>query len=497
MAKSSKVNKQFECAVCGRRFVTLRGLNAHLAEKHPIKKSKPKRRQGMPESRSLTVVRGSTQMSPTNEKWDGSYSPILRNIRSEMCGSTDTGREWFMRAMDPCDKTRAGGAGIPDLTAGQTSNIELRHNQVLAAPAGLPDGTNWDVQFVFLPLIDVPVVYRTRPSTTSSWNDWLQMAPTQGQILSGSIKPYQYLGVNNAQTQDFSIPSVPSLQTISTGFRQTFKGVTIVMNSNSLTNQGIVTFAETLKESRLTKIVAVVGDPPTEPAKVMEAMDVLAFPDVPSEPDELIQVCGNAGQWEARKGIYAPLKFAQPTHPYNGATGAPIESKTDGQPNITEECGLPIMLLPVGQDAAVETYGKYFVSKLAAPTDTNAEFTTSAGTINQTVGTAIFSGLDKKAMLMVKTRTGVELQPEVGNALSLTAVPAPRKDDVALNMVQSVQREMPLVYEHRYNSAGLLLPLIGKVLASIAPTVLPWIGNKLSGLFSRKAPSKYIEEPVD
>jgi hypothetical protein len=430
------------------------------------------------------------QLRPTNERWSGS-SPantvLSKTIRKELLGSTEQGSAWAYRAFHPNNSMTSRVEGIPDLTAEQSANIEIRHNQVMAAPAGLPANTNWDVMFAVLPLVDCPIAYRTRASTVTEWGPWIQFARDQGQILTGGLKPYIYtLG---AETQPLEVTAVPTLMDNSKGFRQTFKGLTIVMNSNSLTNQGIVTAGQWLTTARDTAVVPSIGvNEGAAPGRLAKPINRLTYIDIPSEPDDIVIQCGEAGQWEAHKGVYMPMRFSEPVHLYNKDGGSPLEYSESGNPDVSEPSGSPVVLVDKGQDLAALNFQDWIVWRgapvFSGTAPTTGTVMTTAGEINQNLGIVCFSGLDPKAMLMVKTRTGCELQPEESSLLISAAQDPPKVDEVALKMVQSAQRELPLVYEHKYNSAGLIIPLLAKALAAVAPTVLPWLGKRIMASFS-------------
>jgi len=412
-------------------------------------------------------------------------------------GITEKGRQWALRALHPCDDATSLTIGIPDNTQSQSTNMEVRHSQELAAP----DGTtaNWDCELTVLPCVDAKVVYRTRSAGTTGWSRWHQLSVTSGQILTGGFNPniWDTSVTPPVYFQEAAVESVPTLVTNSTGFRSPFSGMTVVMNSNSLTNQGFVTAGQWLvkpREQLLPADLNLLTDSQrasiTEPIVTYENLKFIVFDDIPSEPDQIVVKCGEAGQWEARKGIYMPMRFSDPVHLYSDADGSPLVIATKGGTigsDITPN-GTPVIMRDVGEETAVEGFGTGYLWKTGPVIEggviTEGTLMTVAGVINQNIGVAIFSGLDKSAMLVIKTRTGCELQANEDSLLSGTASDAPDKDQLALDMVQTVQGKIPLVYEHKFNSLGFLLPLIAKAAMAVLPHVAPWLINKAAGFAS-------------
>jgi hypothetical protein len=438
---------------------------------------------------NLQAMGPSRWPKPTNEGFYPSSSVIPNSLAGMKLAQTQDGAKFVSRALHPNDETTSVVVGVPDDTMQQSAVMELRHNAVLSAPTDLPDGTNWDCELLLLPLVDAPIIYRRRASTNANWSRWRALAATQGQVLPGELEPQIYK-TDGSEGQQLQIASMPTLIEETTGFRQTFKGLTVVMNSNSLTNQGIVTAGQWLNAPRM-EVAAPTMQKPTDQVPIWNPMTIMEFVDIPKEPDDIVMKVGEAMQHEARKGMYMPMRFGDTVHLYNSAAGAAITAQVGVAPTADANeitCGIPIVLHDVGglQDRLRFGDGSVWVQ---GPTVTGdiyltGSILTTGGAINQLMGCVIFSGLDKKAMLMVKTRTGVELQPEEKSLLAGVVSDPPEVDRVAIDMVQAMSRKLPMAMEHKFNSLGAIVPLLFSAAKWALPLVAPWLVKKVGGLFS-------------
>jgi hypothetical protein len=395
-------------------------------------------------------------------------------------GTTAHGNAWAHRVLHPNDDSVGGGMAIPDNAQSLTAAIELRHSGVIGSPLGLADNQNWDLQIAELPFLDVPTVFRRKVSGADDWSDWLLMDPGSGAFPPGTFRVQNEIGGPGPAPLDAC-----ALLEETTQFRQSFRGITVVMNSNSLTDQGFVTIGQWGVKPSQYSMRPATGQITGE----IQEIDALMITDVPDSPDKIINKCPTAGQWEARHGFYMPMRFNDPTHLFQSGDGSEWRVFDAGDTKVVR-LGKPIILAPSTNDetAVVDNvFDDMVVQGDAAAVNWNA--VTTAGTINMNFGTAIFSGIDKKASFVVKVRYGAEVVAGERMPLAKAMMQTPDKDQVALDAAQEVANRLPLVMEHKYNSLGLIAGLIASAARTALPVIMPWLSGKLSKFFGGGVPA--------
>jgi hypothetical protein len=487
---------------CGKQFANNNSLDTHYKMAHrgglnPGNYKVPV----MARTGRVKNVRGRTtfRLAPTIERPMGRAGKRLTRAQMAISGSlgkmSDLGRTlegalWARRALHPCDETTGGGAPIPDLSQTESANIESRHFKNIGKELG---GANdlWDCQFVVLPFVDAVVAYRQKVTSSTVWSYWHLV-----DLHSGVVKPGLEVIVNSDWSPQGTDNgrSVPTLLEQSTSFRQTFKGVTITQNSNSITNQGYVTASQWGAAAALENFVLRFKANNPEPPN----MQCHVIRDIPDTPSDIVRNSPKAAAWPSKLGVYMPMRFDQNTHTYNQAAGNGYERPIDETNRLElNTYGYPIILEgladALGEDDFFTQNGVIYEGTPTRDTDgniQNGKFYTTAGSINQNIGVAIFTGIDPTANLEVKVRTGIEFIPVSGSMMSAFMSDAPLKDQVALDMVQATQTKLQPVYEASFNSAGTIVVAVLGAIAAVAPYIIP--------LFQKKKPrSKYTEEDVD
>lgn len=406
---------------------------------------------------------------------------------------TKNGQDFFMRALHPNDETRAGGVMIPDAVTIDRAVSESRlYGQITSTilKDSQPDATSWDCQILILPTIDNPIVYRIRKSgepwdTTAaaekSYQRWRVVIEKNG-LAPGDLQ------IANGSTP-FAIISPPQVLLNSTQFRQAFRGFTCVLDAPATADQGMVTAGQWGNKPKFEPLSA---GPSAGEGVVSPTLSHMVFDDIPDELGDVIQHCPESGQWEARHGVYMPLRFEDPVHEFNG--GAEDEFATGG--DSYQRTGHPILVYTTNGPR------DYTVNLIVREND-QGHATSSAGAINQAMGCVYFSGLDMRANLNFHTRTGVELVPVAGSITASYARKNAIEDETAIKAVTAVSSKLPVVYYHKYNSLGMLLPLIGQVANMVLPTVAPWIARTvgrgaqwISDRFTGRRPA-YQEPDLD
>lgn len=407
---------------------------------------------------------------------------------------TEAGRDFFMRALHPNDDSRGGGVFIPDDVTIDRAISEHRPYGVITKPNGLDTG-NWDVQIAILPVADMGPVYRVKASSADAtkWSCF-QPLPDSTSVRFGQVA----CAYSSSSTgTPAKLVALPSLLLQSTQFRQAFKGLTIVLNASSLNDQGYVTAGQwgNKPKEEEAPLWSGVGTPAPDYAQTVRC---LIFNDVPVDESGIVSACPEAGMWEARRGIYMPMRYEDPTHIFNGGDSSEYQEQDS---TVRQQMGFPICIpnqsdrWALGNDAVRTGFDTGSSTK---PGDNLA---TTAGNINQSFGLIQFTGLADTASLVCKMRVGLEVVPDHESPDAKYAVKGPPKDQMALDAIVAVSNRLPVVYEHKYNSLGMLLPLIGKVASSVLPTVAPWlaqtIGRGAQWISDRISPRRYQEPPLD
>lgn len=482
------------CNICktNRNFKTQQALQRHNDAKHPAPARRPNTRNVQPRRRRQAptterigpmlpmqprATNRSFFLAPTNTgKSTRTFLPskIPLNL-----GSTFEGSTWARRILHPNDETVGGGVPIPDLSESQSANFELRHGIILSNPTGSTT-ENWDIEFAVLPFPDVALAYRYKVVSSSDWSFWQLLTALQNEADPGIATIEQTLDT------PFSVSSTPRLGKSSTAARQSFRGLTVELNANAFRDQGIMTAGQWgAKTDRI----------PMKPSKLESNVSVAPIVDhfivdsIPTTPDAIIRACPEAGQWNARDGVYLPLRPVDPTHIYQSTH--PAVYGVGGSND--DETGSPVVLK---DDNTGDEFN--YARSLIYVTQDGLPIYTSAAVINQNLGVVIFSGLDPSANLMVRLRSGLEVVPSVNSSLAVFTQNCVTLDDQALKAVQIMSSRLPVCYAAKYNSLGLMLPLI----AQLAPTVLSMIGGLLGRRSqpktqAKRMPAQMIEEGPD
>lgn len=362
-------------------------------------------------------------------------------------GSTVAGIQWARRALHPCDDSLGGAVAIPTTGESNTVPVEDRSTHIMVAPDSV--GTSlWDIQIVTLPVADLSFAWRTKLSTATTWGDWTGVSDTGG-FNAGTFQ----VGTGSTDPQPLT---TPDLLLNETTFRATHKGITCILNANALSDQGLLTAGQyggkPTDENLRPVLHGYTGTNTQESSH-------LIFDDVPQSSTALVKKVPQAGQWEARKGLYMPIRFEDDSHPFNGGQ----ITEWSGTANDVIQTGCPMLLRPSGATAAAD----YLLNVIYAPGTTNLVVT--AGPVNMNLGVIFFEGLSAQASVLVKVREGLEVVANSDNILASAAKVPPPDDELARKAVQNVGRELPMVFEHKYNSANWLLPLLKKAAAAVGP----------------------------
>lgn len=445
------MGKPVICPTCSGRFPTTSAMEQHAAAKHQNQRRKrPTRRTGQ-------SIYNTNPMFPNSMVLTRAINQDLTKLSK--LGLTEAGHKWALKALHPCDESKSELVPIPDNATSDVACAEIRHSRTLGAPSGATG--NWDCQILVIPTSDIPAAFRTRPSG-GAWSPWQALLTITPNFTPGLV---QIASAGNP----FQALVDPGLNKLSEEWRQLFRGMTIVHDASALANQGMVTAGQWGAKSDIISDHPMVNGATTTPEKI----DFLVFTDVPDDDDKVVMKCPSATQWEARNGVYLPMRFNDPTHLFSEPTGSEF---TPAGSNTATKIGMPVILSGTGDTWSI--LGDSIQVPGSAPGILHCP--TTSGGVNQMVGTAIFQGLDKSSSLVVKLRSGIEFVPTTGTEALWMAKTRCPEDAVAIKNVQIIGNKIPMQFPHKYNSLGWLLPLIKQAAKGAWAIAAPWLGQKIT-----------------
>lgn len=478
---SAQGSKKVTCRQCQRAFGSVQALNQHKAS---VNHSQPMRRSERVDKLRSPMLDVVNPGKPPNMVLSKDLDNMLRDAQL-----TPAGVAYVKRVCHPNDDTVSGGVMMPDDSGTERVPMELRQYQVLACPytptsaGGLE---NWDVMFCVLPHSDASICYRTKKSVDNTWSPWNLIAVDDA-LYPGKITA----GTPEASWANISVPSVRADYT---GFRQICKGVTIEHNRPTLYDQGIVTSGQWASQSGVAvRVPPYFGVSPETDISTLDQVPCYTHEGIPLDEGDIIRICSNAGQWEAKKGVYMPMRYRDPANQLTMEEDL-IEVKDVNNQIKQQSVGAIIQLRDIR--SGNDTYLDFRAVRYSPtnPTFDTKDLAATGALANQTMGVIHFKGISMLSSLVIKVRTCVEVVPKETNPLRTTVKAPPPADMTACTLVRTMQSKLPVSFEHKYNSMGMLLPLLGKVAGAVLPSVAPWLFGKLRSLFGR---SGYQEEPPE
>jgi hypothetical protein len=451
----------FMCPLCDSRFTDAAQLERHMpkhnnpalvralgGEKYggAIKLTKRNSKRLQPSFKAAKILGGSNGPNAT--------------MIEKMIGRGGAGGQWAFRALDPCAEQKTGGERIPDLTATSTVCFEGRVDRVINSPTQPTPVVNWDCLIVSMPLPEAPIWVFKKLSGGPSWGTPdVIYAPgvNYGTLKASSGTPWDTPGV----------PRFPTLGQEGVGYRTTYKGFSVIHNSNDLSNQGLVYGAQ--MRGMVGKSIHNIGNGTDQQPQ-------LSIEKIPYDAGALVSACPNYYRGPAKHGIYVPVRFSQSTHLYEPTDWARLSNDS-----TVTECKQTSMVrygFTNDQNAPVPGYPLDW-----GYTDgDNAILYNVSGSDNTQMGIALFTGVAHDAILDIKLRMGMEAQPSPGGGWVLFQSDAPLPDKQALEDMIVIQDQLDVAYPEHMNSLGALIPIIGAALGNLleygAGKVVSWFSNR-------------------
>lgn len=446
-------NLPFQCNECSRRFASMAAAVNHERFVHGentpnmVSTRKPRPRRRAPGS---AIPSGGMFAKAGIKRGDLSVAA----------------EEWALRALSPCDERLGGTQRIPDMGIADSAGLTQRIINVITAPTAVGDDKTWDLLIYVPPLPDVAFVYKAWSSsadpTTVSWK-----SVSYKDILGSTA----YLPHWDETATRLAWSNKPgTLISNVEQFRQTHKGLTIQLNGNALTNQGMVLagqYGDRLPiESDYPLLTE--GGSTADPAGRAYG-SVIKMLDVPLSTDEIYAKDPAAMRGPARDGAYLALKFNGPVQEYSPARSTETYSN-DGTTVLQNP---QLIALPVVLTRFRPTTNDYVEEFLTLNTGVNEnEVVTSVGTTNLQTGVALFSGIDRAASIDVKVVSGLEIVASGSSPFSGFMEPPLEESDTAQRQVHLMQRRLASAYPAKYNVLGTLIATVLPALGSVAVSLV-------------------------
>jgi len=369
-----------------------------------------------------------------------------------LLGTTVAGQRWAYKALHPNGDGVTAAIGIPDHTHIPITTPEFRSNFIVSSTLGA--NVSWDADILFLGTPDVSFLYRLyQAGTVPSEDSWkaVYYAASQprnvkyqalGWQSDGTAKRFSF----NVQSGAFGV-SYPKA-------RGMYAGMTITFDAPALVDQGRVVAAQLplMESPRTTGIELELADANYE----YVTTNVINLGSVPYSEDELFQASPGAIVWEARDGVYMPLRFNEPVHTFTSLTSGNVSTVTNQGTDVPAILGY---LRP--EDQKIVSFRGPNGGDIGGPA-----FGT-AGPFNFLSGLVLFRGIDARANLSVKTRIGLEAQVERGSVVAPYQHASPALDKMAIDAVTEVAQRSNMAYKAAMNNTNGLAGIIRGILTGI------------------------------
>jgi len=355
-------------------------------------------------------------------------------------GNTVAGQMWALKAAHPNGEEVTASAGIPDHTNVPVVTPEFRCNYTIV---GDSTGTgNDDVDILFLPMGQLAFMYRRRTASSTivdlrtGWKFVFYPSLTAGVDQVGGLVT---IGGENVTMNAWTT----NLDDYGRS-REMYGGGTVHLDAPTLADQGRLVAGQLpveLKEG-ISANTYIIDDTGTSQG-IRSPMSLFQLPgNFPMDESTLFQATPGAVVWEAREGVYLPLRFREPVHLFQ-----PDRADTFlAAPGSTG--GVPVTFTDVDKNQIA----------VGVPT-------------NMLAGVVIIRGIDKRANLNVKCRIGLESLVEAPTEVAPFQHASPILDPLAIDRVTQLSQASPMAYPANYNDFSSILNVIKGVLGNIVKPI--------------------------
>jgi hypothetical protein len=364
---------------------------------------------------------------------------VLDKLVSEH-GLSESGAKSIIQAFDPFhDLPISDPQGWPDVESGASVVRLYKQSVTVAAPPGLPAGSNWDCHVVAWPWM---IASNTVVTATRTGNNIQYPAlPQAGAIPSGGVSVYGLapgtalnLQPGNLQTQALGQLSLPPSVTAGSG-RLVGYGFEVHNTTAEIYKQGSVAVYRQQAYAPTEQTFLTVGTGTANEGT--QDFTMVRFP--PATNADALLLNGTQ-QWEAKDGCYVPSAFMSaenPALPISNATVMITAAEVDDQEGLVANTALNVVQPVV----------------TAGPFNTFIAPSLRVHPIHQSG--AIFTGLSNNTTLTINANIYYEAFPYTYDKdILVLAKPSCQYDPKALLYYSELMQSAPVGVPVRMNGLG-------------------------------------------
>lgn len=382
----------------------------------------------------------------------GAVDPqLLRSL-----GDTPAGQLWALKAAHPNGEEVTASAGIPDHTAVPVVTPEFRSSITITGDS-LQTG-NDDVDIVMLSCSELAFMYRRYTSGTVQKPEagWVFVFYPALEVQNNSFTATG-LTSGEKETVQYWTTSLNDYGRT----RAMYNGITVHLDAPTLADQGRLVAAQLPLEMREGTYQSgfaakLAQDDIGETTALSSPIQAYTLPQgFPYTESSLFQATPGAVVWEAREGVYIPLRFREPVH-------------------LFEADRIETLFSVVREDkttAAIQ--GTVFGNVPDAETRN-----LTVGVPNNMLSSIILiRGIDKRANLQVKSRIGLESLVEGPTQVAPFQHASPILDKRAIDQVTRLSQASPQAYPACYNDFSAILNTIKGVISGFVKPIAGALGD--------------------
>lgn len=386
-------------------------------------------------------------------------------------------QNWVLKALHPNGEEITSVVGIPDHVSVPVVSPEFRQDVVIS-PNGASD-TNDNIDIVSLPFGDLVGIYR-RYKATASPGKTTRWIPIWNPTFNDTIAYRSYL---IEQSDDATNQRVTFAERITDmnnvyGFgRMTYRGITTHLDAPATQDQGRITGAQLAIPYGVSQ-AAMYGDGwvgPDQKNSVLAQVSGYSLDGIPLDPACLTQASPGASTWEAREGMYVPVRFRDPAHQFTPSGGVNVLMVTQGP-----------------YASALRTDGT--VTGPDGTTGSAPALLSPRMLLNGMTTVILYRGISGAANVHLKIRTGMECQVDTCSTISPYQRMSPSLDREAIDTVARLSQDLPQVFTADMNDMGGMINAIVGVTRKIRNKIAGWGIPGISDFM--KWQNKNIYEPV-
>lgn len=365
---------------------------------------------------------------------------------------------WCITALTPATEHAGPVTGVPDLDTQNTFQFNWRQTNTITPPSGIT--ADWDCEVLTIPGPGVFALYRTKPSSSTTWTSFVIM---NDQYSWNSTQPVVTNGISGGNAGNWYQDT--------SAYRAMYHSATIICNAPSLADQGMVVSGQIAPIYTPVALTDVNGTTVTGTNPV--AVDATGIPSLWNQGltynqrapsfDTVLQTCPRGEMRRARDGAYIPHRF------YDGLFR--------WQPsNNTYYTG-------------VDAWGGISSNNwhLLAGWKPSPLF----GRMNY--GVAAFRGLGYQTTLQLFTRSGYELVCSAASSFRPFLNPSCGPDMTAVEKYFRLAAMLSESYPASYNEKDTLTAIIGELANSLLPPKASKLVNLGTRMLGTKAGKKGVK----